>query len=94
MSFTDQKPFIVTKEHLMLPWNGGKNGKYFLCKLCGYKFEEGDTVRWQYTNDVKGAGGNSFVCLSCDQGRDHIIKEMIKLNNLVFDLERRGLIRK
>ena len=77
MSWTDGQPFVATQEHCDLPWNGGKRGEHFRCALCGNKFAVGDTVRWQFTNDVKGAGGNPFVCQTCDTGRDKIIAEIL-----------------
>jgi hypothetical protein len=66
MSFTDGKPFVVTEEDTHLAWSGGENGKYFRCNLCGYKFKAGDIARWQFTNNIEGAGGNPMVCSSCD----------------------------
>ena len=66
MSFTDQKPFTVTKESINQLWGGGLNGKYFKCYLCGHKFKVGDIARWVFTNDMKGAGGNPLVCEKCD----------------------------
>jgi len=78
-NFTNQKPFIVEEKHLTLPWNGGKNGKYFRCGLCGDKFITGDIIRWVYTNDVQGAGGNPFVCERCDGTREEILKKLLEL---------------
>lgn len=66
--FTNGKPRIATKEDCKAPWGGGENGKYFRCFFCGYKFKPGDYWRWQYTNDIKGAGGNPIVCEKCDDG--------------------------
>ena len=66
MSFTDGKPFIATEANCKASWGGGKNGSYFRCYFCGHKFKPGDTVRWQYTNDISGAGGNPMVCERCD----------------------------
>ena len=66
MSFTDGKPFVVTEESRRAPWSGGKNGECFRCYLCGYKFKLGDTARWQFTNNIPGAGGNPLVCTDCD----------------------------
>jgi len=45
---------------------GGKNGKYFKCALCGHEWKLDEVVRWVYTNDMKDAGGNPFVCVDCD----------------------------
>ena len=64
--FTDQKPKIATKKDCEMEWSGGKNGKYFRCYMCGYKFVEGDYWRWVYTNDIPDAGGNPLVCKECD----------------------------
>ena len=75
MSFTDGKPFAATNEDLKRSWSGGKDGKYFRCYLCGHRFKEGDIVRWQYTNDTPGAGGNPFVCVKCDGTREEIIEK-------------------
>ena len=71
MSFTDQKPHTVTKKDLKLKWNGGKNGKYFRCYLCGHKFRIGDYYRWVYAGDLKNDKGlnaymNFLVCENCD----------------------------
>ncbi len=77
ISWTDGRPFMATGEHLKLAWNGHKNGTHFRCGLCGLRFQIGDTVRWQFTNDTPGAGGNPFVCTSCDKGRDGNIAEIL-----------------
>ena len=89
MSSTDGKSWIVTKDDCNRSWGGGRNGKYFACGLCGYKFKEGDTVRWQYTNDVRGASGNPFVCSNCDGTKEEIcvkraalIKEFSRLQRI------------
>ncbi len=73
MSFTDGKPFTVTAEDVHRPWNGGVNGKYFRCYLCGHKFKIGDVARWQFTNDVPGVGGNPMVCQKCDGTKEEIV---------------------
>lgn len=78
MSFTDGKPFIATQEDCQKRWGGGKPGELFRCCFCGHKFVPGDTVRWQYTNDTPGAGGNPFVCKDCDKGRDANIAEILR----------------
>jgi hypothetical protein len=80
MSFTDGKPWVVTEKDCRVSWAGGKNGKYFLCGLCGYKFKPGDTVRWQYTNDVQGASGNPLVCVECDGTKEEIVIKYKKLH--------------
>jgi hypothetical protein len=66
MSFTDGKPWLATAEDCAKDWCCAPNGKDFRCGLCGYKFMVGDTVRWMFTNNIPGAGGNPFVCLTCD----------------------------
>lgn len=73
MSFTDGKPWTVTEEDVGRMWSGGKNGKYFRCGLCGHKFQPGDYARWQYTNDIPGAGGNPMVCEKCDGTKEEIV---------------------
>jgi len=79
--FTKGEPFQVIKEDLSCAWSGGKNGIYFRCGLCGYKFQEGDIARWQFTNDVTGAGGNLFVCQKCDGTKDEVVERFIALKN-------------
>lgn len=64
--FTNQKPFTVTDKDLRASWSGGKNGIFFRCGLCGYRFQIGDTARWVFTNNVPGAPGNPLVCQRCD----------------------------
>ena len=76
MTWTDGKPFIATPEHVATKWNC-RSGQ-FRCGLCGIHFRVGDTVRWQYTNDTPGAGGNPFVCKDCDKGRDANIAEILR----------------
>ena len=73
MSFTDGKPFVVTESQCRASWLGGKNGKHFRCGLCGHKFAVGDIARWQYTNDIHGAGGNPLVCQKCDGTKEEIV---------------------
>jgi hypothetical protein len=75
MSFTDGKPWTASKQDCQLPWHGG-----FRCKLCGKKFVAGDIVRWQYTNDTAGAGGNPLVCVKCDGTKEAIIERMKLVN--------------
>jgi hypothetical protein len=77
-TWTNGKPFTATHEHChVMRWSCGKPGEKFRCALCGHKFVPGETVRWQYTNDTPGAGGNPFVCQSCDGGREAIIAAII-----------------
>jgi len=80
MSFTDQKPFIATEQQVAANWGGGKDGQYFRCGLCGHRFEVGDVVRWQYTNDVPGAYGNPLVCQKCDGSRDEVVARWAKMH--------------
>lgn len=65
-SFTNGKPHVATAEDLKRPWGGKRDGSRFRCYLCGHRFKAGDTYRWQFTNDVSGAGGNPLVCKACD----------------------------
>lgn len=65
-NFTDQKPHTVTKKNLKGRWGGGRDGKYFRCGICGYRFKLGDIYRWILTNDIPGYGGNPLVCQKCD----------------------------
>lgn len=77
-TWTNGKPFVATAEDCAFKWACRKPGEAFRCFSCGHKFVVGDTVRWQFTNDTPGAGGNPFVCRACDDGRDEIIKEIKK----------------
>ena len=70
--FTDQKTFIVTEDHMKTKWGGREASIKFRCGLCGDRFKVGDKVRWQYTNDIPGAGGNPFICEHCDTGPDDV----------------------
>jgi hypothetical protein len=72
-NFTRGKPFVVTADDCAKRWSGGKNGIYFRCYLCGHKFQPGDVARWQYTNDIPGAGGNPMVCADCDGTKEEIV---------------------
>lgn len=86
MSFIDEKPWVVSKEDLKRPWSGGRNGKYFLCGLCGKKFVEGDEVRWVYLNGVTGSKyGNITIHVGCDLGSREKIAE--KRNELGKDFD-------
>ena len=80
MSFTDQKPFIVSEKDLKTRWGGGKPGEYFRCGLCGYRFCLGDTARWQYTNDTPEAWGNPMICEKCDGPREEIITKWKRMH--------------
>lgn len=77
MSFTDQKQFIATEDHVHARWSGGKDGKNFRCGLCGHKFTVGDRVRWVYMNsNPESHFGNFLTCEQCD-GPD-IVERRIK----------------
>lgn len=65
MSFTDGKQRIATDEECKLDWNCGKNGKYFRCFLCGYRFEIGD--KWRFIYGMRKTT-NYFACDDCDDG--------------------------
>jgi len=79
MSFTDGKPWIATEKDCKLNWGGHQ---CFCCYLCGHRFRPGDTVRWQFTNNIKGAGGNPLVCASCDGDKEKIIERMKDINKI------------
>lgn len=80
MSWTDQKPYVVTKEDLKSPWSGCRHGVYYRCGLCGHRFQEGDTARWVMSNFPGGPpGGNFHVCSGCDTDFDRIIERRRKL---------------
>jgi len=70
--FTDQKPLVATEDDIMGPWSGGKNGKYFYCRLCGYKFEVGDVYRWVNLVNRDPPLPNILVCQSCDGTNDEV----------------------
>lgn len=56
---------IATKEDCKAPWCCGKDGIYFRCGFCGYKFKPGDWWKAIFTNDMQGAGGNHLACKIC-----------------------------
>jgi FtsP/CotA-like multicopper oxidase with cupredoxin domain len=83
MSFTDQKPFLVTTEDTKKRW--GTNGEAFGCALCGHMFQEGDTARWVYTNGATrpahvltklSIAGNPFVCNKCDGPQEEVLAKL------------------
>ena len=86
MSFTDQKPFAVTDEHVRAPWSGVRPEKgatthpEFRCAWCGHRFRAGDVARWVFTNTsdpaTKGLSGNPFICAACDGPRDEILARL------------------
>lgn len=79
MSFTDGKPWVASEEDCYVKrWSMHPPGVKFRCCFCGHRFIPGDIVRWQYTNDTPGAGGNPFVCSECDKGRNENIAEILK----------------
>lgn len=86
-SFTDQKSRIATEKDCKAPWSGGKNGKYFRCYLCGYKFKVGDRWRWVHTNHTKDGVGNPIVCEKCDGTNEEVIKKWIEKRNLWRKME-------
>jgi len=77
MSFTDQKPRIATEEETRQPWSGGKNGKYFRCYLCGYRFIAGDQYRFVFGKNT----GNLIVCRACDGTNEEVQEKWNKLHN-------------
>lgn len=80
MSFLDSKPRIATAEDIKANWLGEKNGIYFKCALCGYKFKEGDIYRCVYSNDTIFAPGNPIVCKECDTGDFNVIEKWAKMH--------------
>jgi hypothetical protein len=76
-SWTSGEPFTATEQHCKLRWNCRKPGEMFRCFRCGHKFVPGDTVRWVFTNDVPGAGGNPFVCGPCDGPKEELVAEIL-----------------
>ena len=67
MSFTDQKPWVVTEDQTKLHWGSNKLGK-LRCQLCGHTFKTGDTCRFVFANFENSPfrGGNFFTCAECD----------------------------
>lgn len=80
MSFTDQKPFVITEQDLLSRWGGNTDGRDLRCFLCSRFFSLGDIARWVYTNSTPGAHGNPFVCAGCD-GPD-VMARIIELNRV------------
>lgn len=64
MSFTDQKPRVVTEKHCPGHWGGYKDGRKFRCYMCGHYFKVGDTFRWIMGD--KKCNTNMMVCGKCD----------------------------
>lgn len=69
--FTDGQPFFATEADTKKRW--GLCGDGFRCGLCGYRFQVGDRVRWQYLNDESGHFGNLKVCADCDGTKQEIL---------------------
>jgi hypothetical protein len=67
-SFTNGLTRQATEEDCKAPWLGGKNGAYFRCRLCGYKFKVGSAFRWVFANFEASPSrcGNFLVCEVCD----------------------------
>ena len=74
--WTNGKPFQVTSKHTKIGYWGGSPDGRMRRGLCGKKFSVDDTARWQYTNDTSGAGGNPFVCVSCDGSKEKIVSRI------------------
>ncbi len=67
MSFTDQKPFVVTEKQLSQRWGTRTKDGALMCNICGHKFNEGENARWVYANGESSNGsGNFFTCDKCD----------------------------
>jgi len=64
MSFTDQKPRLVTEKMCPGNWGGYKDGRMFRCNMCGHYFKVGDTFRWVMATS-RGVT-NMMVCEECD----------------------------
>lgn len=75
-SFTDQKQRVATEKDCKAPWSGGKDGKYFRCYLCGYKFVVGDKWRWIFAGRIPLL--NFIVCEKCDG--DDVLERWQKAN--------------
>lgn len=75
MSFTDQKPFEVTKELFEADWSSPLR-----CAWCGHRFHIGDTARWVLTNtnrtETIGIKGNPYICEKCDGPREVILARL------------------
>ena len=75
------KPIKVTEKHLKASWGGGKNGKYFKCYFCGYKFQLDDMFRCIYSNHTK-AYGNPLVCEKCNDSNENLIEKWKKMHEI------------
>jgi hypothetical protein len=67
-SFTDGKPRVATKEDCEAAWAGRRDNSGFRCRMCGFKFKEGDIWRFVYANFAGSPSnyGNFLVCQKCD----------------------------
>lgn len=93
------RPQVVEAADIKLPWSGYKDGRFFRCGLCGYRFKVGDYIRWLFTNTEGLPGGNPFTCEKCD-GPDVLVrwkqhyedyKELLAtLNNKFWKFHDRG----
>ena len=59
-------PRKATEKDLKASWLCGKNGIYFRCAFCGYKFVVNDYYRIIVTNDIPDAYGNPIICKKCN----------------------------
>jgi hypothetical protein len=75
-----QEPQVVTEEDCKINWAGGKNGLFFRCYFCGYKFKPGDYIRWQYSNNIVGGSGNPLVCEKCDCPEEELLEKWKKMH--------------
>jgi hypothetical protein len=64
MSFTDQKPRVMTEADFNSKW-GLHRGKLH-CTLCNHQFQVGETWRWVFANSQTPSYGNFQVCTKCD----------------------------
>ena len=64
MSFTDQKPRVVTKKHYSGHWSGRTDDSRFRCYMCGHHFKIGDVFRWVMGDRICNL--NMMVCDRCD----------------------------
>jgi hypothetical protein len=76
MSFTDQKPFVVTRDRLEA---FTRHKKRFGCSLCAHDFKEGDTARWVFANGSNLRSGNFFVC------PEHDTPDVLEQGKISFD---------
>ena len=72
-------PELVTEELVIAPWMGGKNGKWFKCQLCGYRFVVGDYYYMYITMEI---APNLLVCEDCDTS------DVTDLTNKYISLEK------